>query len=145
MTIRVEAILPKKVISAEASERILRKYLRDFATGVQKEMSEYPPRQPWKSRTPRKGPRSGGKRTGQYKAGWKSAPIYGRASVSIINPVEYAAVVGGPKAARPGQIGTHRRRGWKSISTVAPEVNRRVLPRLSTAFTPIGVESLLRR
>jgi len=74
MTVSVKAILPKRELGTKALEREFQVYLKEFAKEIRNEMSEYPEARPWTSRTPKSGPRAGGRRTGQYKAGWSSPP-----------------------------------------------------------------------
>jgi hypothetical protein len=132
MSLKVVAITPKKaLVSAKAAGVAIDDYLHSFAKEFVKEMQEYPPELPWRSRTPRSGPRIGGRRTGAYGEGWTRGITYSKSSVTIVNPVSYAVVVGGSRRQSPGQARALASRGWKSVQDVGPEVNRRVLPRFS--------------
>lgn len=132
MTVRVDAIVPTKKLSTAAVLAELNRSLKAFATDVKKEMSEYPSARPWQSRTPKSGPRAGGKRTGRYGRGWHNAEVeFTPYSVTIVNPVPYASAVGGSRSRSPGQAHRLAARGWKSISDVGPGVAKRHLPDFS--------------
>lgn len=126
--IRIRALTPKRQITAAGIQREFNRYLRNFRDEFIEEMEEYPPEQPWRSRTPTSGPRAGGRRTGAYGRGWRENVRFTPQSVIIINPVRYAIVVGGSRSGSPGQAHVLADRGWKSIEDVGPEVAERNLP-----------------
>jgi hypothetical protein len=130
MALALRAILPRRsVVPAQAAARAgVSRFLRDFAFEAARQMAEYPPARPWRSRPPRRGPRAGGRRTGFYGRGWGVGIRLTPTSAEVSNSASYAVYVGGPN---PGQ-GKGRRqaralraRGWKSVSDVAPVLRRR--------------------
>jgi hypothetical protein len=125
--ISILAIVPKARFSPEAAQEEGRRYLEDFGQAMKEEMSEYPPNQPWSSVPPKNGPRAGGRRTGAYGDGWRNAPIrVTNNSMTVVNTVSYAGVVGGVNQSR-----VLEGRGWKRVDEVAREVRRYNLPRYS--------------
>jgi len=128
----LKAILPKKSLVPPGSEvqRGIDRWLRDFANATVAEMQDYPPAQPWKSRPPRRGPRAGGRRTGNLGRMWGTSISYTRNSVTIVNRTRYAAYVQGPRDRRKGvpQARAMRKRGWQSVQDVAPKLAKRFKP-----------------
>jgi hypothetical protein len=135
MTQKTVAIIPKKA-QAGATQAALDAYLKEFAADFTGAMAAYPADQPWRSRTPKSGVRANGQRTGTYGAGWANAtPHFTKASVTIVNDVPYAVVVGGSRRQSPGQARVLAARGWPSVQDVGPEIAKKHLPKLSKTIS----------
>lgn len=95
-----------------------------FAGAVLRDLTNYPPAQPWRSRPPKTGPRAGGRRTGTLGRNWKLGPFVrsgSSMSIQVFNDVPYAVFVEGPSRGAKGarQTAEMKRRGWPSITAVA--------------------------
>lgn len=138
MTIRIQAIIPRGATPLDPTrvQRGVDRFLRDFSFRVVREMQDYPSARPWK-RPPTTGPRRGGRRTGAYGRGWGTSVQFTGNSVTIMNSVQYAVYVGGPRRGNRGQrqAAFMRERGWKSVSDVAPAIARELRPVLIRGIT----------
>lgn len=123
---RLQAIVPKQYTSSKRGREGLDRYLKSFAQEVMRDMQDYPQWRPWKN-PPKTGPRAGGKRLGNYGRSWFTRGPSGFA-IEIVNNVEYAVYVGGPKKGAKGQrqAAHMHARGWTSVSDVAPRAAKRI-------------------
>lgn len=124
MTARIQAIVPKRQITSAGLQDRVKQWFREVGNDFKKEMQVEPPS---KSNTYT--------RTHTYQRGWKSARVRVRAnSVIVMNDVNYARFVGGPKYR--GQTRRNRRAGWRSTTDVVPLVVTRHRQKLDTIILP---------
>lgn len=126
MALRIVAIRPRSEPFATDPFALIDEELgrRGFAGDCIRDLAEYPPFKPWRSRTPKSGPRKGGRRTGTLGKGWRIARIErsaNRRSVEVDNGVAYAVHVEGPRRGQRGrrQTAVMRERGWPTVTEVA--------------------------
>ena len=123
MGLAFEAIVPKQFHSAALAKKALDRFLLNFKGEAQRELQQYPAWQPWKN-PPKKGPRAGGKRTGNLGRNWNTYQLVSGQSLTMTNPVSYAPYVQGTGPKQPyvrgkSQAKALRARGWPAIDEVA--------------------------
>lgn len=124
MPARIRAIVPKRQITSAGIQERVNQWFREVARDFKKEMAVYP----------NEG-KNIYKRTFKYKRGWLEAtPHITSNSVSVINDVEYARFVGGPKYR--GQTRRNRRAGWRSTTDVVPFVVTKHRAKLDKIILP---------
>jgi len=139
MPARLRAIVPKRLITSADIQTRVNEWYKQVARDFKTEMQVYPPKR-----------NSGGyKRTFKYRRGWNTPPVITPNSVTVINPVPYSRVVGGPRRGEPGRRQSARMAGlgWRSTTDVIPFVvakNRGqlqdiVLPYRSGVTLPRGI------
>jgi hypothetical protein len=93
-----------------------------FAGRSLRDLANYPPAQPWKSRPPTRGPRRGGRRTGNLGRNWRLFNNLKRErwEWGTRNATRYAIYVEGPVPGKPRQrqVPNMRQRGWPNITRV---------------------------
>lgn len=122
MGLAFEAILPKKYHNAALAKKALDQFLLNFKGEAQRELQQYPTWQPWKN-PPKKGPRAGGKRTGNLGRGWNTYHLVSGQSITMLNPTTYAGYVQGSGPKQPyvkgkSQTAVLRARGWPAVDEV---------------------------
>jgi len=94
-----------------------------FAGRALRSLADYPPAKPWKGRTPSRGPRKGGRRTGNLGRNWRlltPATNRGTRVWGTTNRTRYGIYVQGPQPGviRQRQTPNMRDRGWPNITRV---------------------------
>ena len=109
-----EAIKPKGFIAPDKKAIIAE--MERFGAKVERDAKQYPAWRPWTSPVPTKGPRRGGRRTGQLGRGWKRSITTTGDGITLIvaNLVSYASYVQGKRQTR-----VMAGRDWTTIGTVA--------------------------
>lgn len=126
-------IRPKRdPFDANRQQAAVTKYLRSFASDFVRDISHYPPAQPWRHPPPRTGPRAGGRRTGTLGRNWSTQIRFTADSVTITNPTPYGIYVqGNPKGPpRRRQTPNMQARGWPNVPAVATKTRDRHAPAL---------------
>jgi hypothetical protein len=143
MPISVVAIHPKNEIIATSNlQKLLEAELslKGFSGAMIREMASYPAAMPWKNPPPKKGPRAGGRRTGDLGTGWRMERR-GALHYLTVNKVPYVGFVQGFRNGRPKQTAVMRGRNWQQIDTASDRVwskrgHRRNIVRILTQRDP---------
>ncbi len=128
---------PKRpVVDLHVPNRVDR-VMRQGGGDLVRERRTYPPARPWKSRTPKSGPRKGGRRTGNLGRNWNVR--FGRGFFEVWNPVAYAGYVQGYRRRVKGDKRTRqtkvmKARGWRSFDADNARLKRTLGPGLRRAF-----------
>ena len=137
MELRLLAIKPKgRIVSVEGLQTRGDRELRDFAGDFIRTMATYPAAMPWKGRTPKSGPRRGGRRTSAYGKGWRLGVVM-PGSIEVGNRVEYAVHVGGPKTGSKGerQARAMAARHWPNLTDVSDRLWAKHKPAIQRAIS----------
>jgi len=135
--LRLLALKPsRRVVAVKGLQTRVDRELRDFAGDFIRTMATYPAAMPWKGRTPKSGPRRGGRRTGTYGKGWRLGVVM-PGSIEAVNRVEYAVHVGGPKTGAKGkrQAEVMAARHWPNLTEVSDRLWAQHKPAIQRAIS----------